>query len=167
MADLAEIMILEHLAVKRTGEMRTITSDFQLFLEFHRYLTECHVEIEEKILFPDVIEPQWEDSESFRKLVERTVSDHRLIEKLGSNLEKWHSSGNTELYETRMKSYFQVIEEHNGREEDGIFPRWSSLDSRITAGARRDAMDLIESFGRREYLLITGINENSFSYLFR
>ena len=65
MADLVEILMIEHLAMKRMKEKHVTGISNEEFSSFHGFLMNVHVEVEEKIVFPELIEPQWEDHKQY------------------------------------------------------------------------------------------------------
>lgn len=166
MLDLVEILLGEHLAIKGvsagSGSQR-----LDKLRDFHEYLVECHVEIEEKILFPLLYEHSWDDSLPYRSTIDRIISDHRLIDTLGKNLIKWAESGDTERFRNRIPLYFRLLIEHNEREEATVFGRWKKIGTDDAAGARKDAVNLIHTFGERRYMRVTGLTEDAFNYIFR
>lgn len=167
MADLAEILMTEHLAIRHLRKSFTVTEDIDLFRDFHLYVKECHIEIEEKLLFPVLEAHNWEDSDEFSFKAEQIKADHRLLETLSENLLKWHEKGSTITFGQRFPLYFKLLVEHNSREEDYVFPRWAGITEDELKGTVKEAENIIKSFGKTEYLNITGMSEKAFEYIFR
>lgn len=167
MADLAEILLVEHLAIRHISKTFTNPKDLEPFVEFHTYLKECHIEIEEKLLFPLLEAHYWDDSGEFNAKANRILADHRLIDTLSRNIINWHSSGDLELVTDRYPLYFKLLHDHNKREEESVFPRWSDLPQDEIKDTVKEAKSIIESFGTGKYLEMTGLTEHGFYYLFR
>ncbi|MCL6090281.1 MAG: hemerythrin domain-containing protein [Candidatus Thermoplasmatota archaeon] len=166
MADLAEILMVDHLAIRNLSrDLNGRTDNFEL-AGFHEYVMSCHVEIEEKIVFPMLKGGMWEDSRNFNSAVDRIKADHKLIDALAKNLIKWHYDGNAEMYSLRFPLYFKLLLEHNGNEESDLFQRWDRLDATEVRGAKKDAESIIDSFGRKRYLEIVGYTDAAFAYIF-
>ncbi len=165
MASLVEILTVEHLAISRTGVIRG-SYDPEGFVSFRAYMKECHIEIEEKICFPILEAYPFNDAKTFSANVERIKADHKLIDTLAGNIIKWSNDGKTEMLEGRLPLFYKLLTEHNTEEENDLFPRWDSIDSQILRSSSKDAMSIIDSFGRKEYMKIIGYNDSSFSYFF-
>ncbi|MGC8514735.1 MAG: hemerythrin domain-containing protein [Thermoplasmata archaeon] len=165
MASLVEILTLEHLSISRTDVIRG-SYDYDSFVAFRSYLKECHIEIEEKICFPILEAFPFPDAKTFSGNVERIKADHKLIDTLAGNIIKWSGDGKTEMLETRLPLFYKLLTEHNTKEEDDLFPRWGLIDSQILKSSSREAMSIIDSFGRKEYMKIIGFNDSSLSYFF-
>ena len=167
MADLAEILMVDHLAIRNLSrELNGRPDNFEL-AGFHEYLMSCHVEIEEKIVFPVLKGGTWDDSMDFNSAVDRIRADHKLIDALAKNLIKWHQDGNVEMYSLRFPLYFKLLLDHNGNEDSDLFRRWERLDATEVRDAKKDAESIIDSFGRRKYLEIVGYTDAAFTYMFR
>jgi len=167
MADLAEILMLEHFAIKEARWLVEKPFDSEKFIKFHSYLTNCHIEVEEKICFPLLEQSNFADSTVFNAHVERIRADHRLIDALAKNLLKWNESGNTELLKERIPLFYKLLVDHNASEEMDIFPRWVGIDKYAAKATVKDALTVIESFGRSEYMEVLGLNYSAFKYFFR
>lgn len=167
MADLVEILVGEHLAIKRVKLECEAERNIGKFKDFHEYLIECHVQVEENVVFPLLSDYGWEDSDEFVKRIERIAADHRLIEKLGSNLIEWEKEGNMQLFNQRFPMYFQLLLDHNASEEDSIFNRWTEIDVKETESARKEAIGIISNFGIERYSSVTGLRKSSLDYIFR
>lgn len=167
MADLAELLSVEHIAIRHIRRSLENGDSVETFGEFHRYLKECHVEIEEKILFPILKAYVWTDSQEFVSKADRILADHKLIDTLHANLIKWYTSGDLETYHERLPLYFKLLLEHNEREEEIVFPRWDRLPADEIIGTVREAENIIESFGMKKYMEMVGLREPGYRYLFR
>ena len=167
MADLAEILIMEHLAIKKAKWIVEQPYDPEAFTRFHSYVKACHIEVEEKICFPILESYSFPDAKQFRERAERIKADHKLIDTLAVNIMRWGEGGNTGLVAERMPLFFKLLVDHNASEETDLFPRWDSIDSKEMRSSINDAHSIIESFGEREYIEAVGLNESTFHYLFR
>jgi hemerythrin superfamily protein len=165
MASLVEILTVEHMSI-RTMEVIRGSFDYDSFVAFRSYLKECHIEIEEKICFPILETFQFPDAKAFSSKVERIKADHKLIDTLAVNIIRWTEDGKTEMLETRLPLFYKLLTEHNTKEENDLFPRWDLMDSEMLKSSSSDAMSIIDSFGRKEYMKIIGFNESSLSYFF-
>lgn len=167
MTDLAEILIMEHLAIRNSRWVVDKPYDSEAFTRFHSYVRTCHIEVEEKICFPILESYSFPDAKQFRERAERIKADHKLIDTLALNIIRWGESGNVHLISERIPLFFRLLVDHNASEETDLFPRWNSIDSLEMKSSVGDARSIIESFGVKEYMTAVGINESAFSYLFR
>ncbi len=167
MADLAEILTLEHLAIRHIRKESAHWGAFDQMYEFHRFLKECHIEVEEKIFFPVLKESSWKDSKEFFSQIDMIIADHKLINTLFQNLAKWNNDGNRQLYAERLPLYFKILEEHNDKEENLIFPRWAQVPPDAIRNTVKEALNVEESFGIDRYLSTVGMTKSGFSYTFR
>ncbi len=166
MADLAEILMLEHLAIRHTRKELEKKPDYVSLETFNEYLKDCHIEIEEKILFPVLLESS-EISSSLKEEATRIVADHKLIEALFGNLSRWHASRDMEKFTSRYPLYFRLLQDHNDKEDSIVFPHWNSIIESTLLQAKKEAGSIIDSFGKKRYLEVTGLTPESYSYLFR
>ncbi len=164
MADIVEILMLEHLAIRNISRCRK--PEEATFYEFNAYLKNCHIEIEEKIVFPLILSYARDNAQASFPRIEQIRADHRLIETLADNLAKWKESGNMQLYEERLPLYFRLLVEHNRSEDEIVFPLWSSADHRDAKIGASEALNIIETFGKDRYLSITGLSGKAMDYLF-
>ena len=167
MADLAEILMLEHFAIKDARWLVGGPFDSQRFSRFRSYLKNCHIEVEEKICFPILEGFTFTDSAVFNDRVERIKADHKLIDTLAQNLLKWSESGNSDLLKERTPLFYRLLTDHNATEETDLFPRWADIDKKTLKDTTKDALSVIESFGRGEYMESLGLNYSTFRYFFR
>lgn len=167
MVDLAELLMVEHTSIrlisKYSHEMRSLDN----FIIFNDYLVNDHVEVEEKILFPLVVDYDWADRKEFESTVNRIKSDHRLIETLAGNLIKWKETGRDDLVVLRLPLFFKTLADHNASEDAQVFPRWASLDSEDKMSALKEALDIIESNSEALYSKVTGISNDMLNYIKR
>ena len=166
MADLAEVLMIEHLAIKQSKWLLEKQYDSDAFINFHSYVKECHIELEEKICFPVLESYPFADSKQFRERTERIKADHKLIDTLAVNIMKWHDSGNHDLVLERKPLFYKLLVDHNASEEVDIFPRWNQMDANELKSSMKDALSTIESFGIGKYIDATGINPSAFRYFF-
>ena len=164
MADIVEILMIEHLAIRHISRCRK-PGDTD-FYEFNAYLKNCHIEIEEKIVFPLILSYARDNSGASFPKIEQIRADHKLIETLAVNLAKWKESGNTDLYEERLPLYFRLLVEHNRSEDEAVFPFWPEANNRDAKISASEALGIIETFGKDRYLGITGLSGKAIDYLF-
>jgi len=167
MADLAEILIVEHLAIKNSRWILEKPYDSEAFMQFRSYVKSCHIEIEEKICFPILEAHSFPDSTKFKERAERIKADHKLIDTLALNIIRWGEEENMELVAERIPLFFRLLVDHNASEETDLFPRWDNMDPGEIKASMGDALSIIGSFGEKEYMMAVGLNEKSFHYLFR
>lgn len=167
MSDLAEILMIEHMAIRHIRRSLENKPDYQSLETFHGYLEMCHIEVEEKVLFPLLLNNAEETLPGFRDEAVRIMADHKLIKALFGNLAKWFESGDLQNFETRYPLYFRLLQEHNDKEDSAVFPHWADIGEQDMRAAKKDAASIIDSFGRKQYLEITGLTADSFSYIFR
>lgn len=166
-ADAVELLIVEHLQCKAFRKLQDVSPDFERFREFHEFLLNVHIEVEEKIVFPALYEPLWDDSKEYRATINLVSADHKLLDKLAQNLVKWKEGGKEELYSERMPLYSRLLIEHNEKEESDIFSRWKKLDSSIYKSASKEINNVISSFGIENYRKAMDLTASAFNYLFR
>ena len=99
--------------------------------------------------------------------MERIKADHKLIDTLAQNLLKWSESGNIDLLKERTPLFYRLLTDHNATEETDLFPRWADIDKKTLKDTTKDALSVIESFGRGEYMESLGLNYSTFRYFFR
>lgn len=166
MADLAEILIIDHLTSRRFGEMISDGVEIGDFTNFHSFLKDCHMEIEEKVLFPSLKRGNWGDERWFFHKIDQLISDHRLIDTLGQNIIKWHKDGDMDIVREHIPLYFRILKDHNTSEESYIFSRWKLLPSEEVTATMKDTMKIIRNFGRKRYIGITELSDAAFHYMF-
>ena len=168
MADIVEILMIEHLAMKRMKEKQVTGISNEEFSSFHGFLMNVHVEVEEKIVFPELIEPQWEDHKQYAEKIEKIKADHKLINTLATNLKKWYDGEDIKTYNDRIPLYFRLLVDHNTLEEREVFPRWKDLNNFDENGKlAKECMNIIETYGEDDYLKKMDLSEGAFRYLFR
>ena len=166
MADLAEILMIEHMAIRHLRKNVENSPNYLILENFHDYLKRCHIEIEEKILFPMLLDNPSEETPGFKDEARRIMADHKLIQALFENLAKWFERQELTNFNSRFPLYFRLLQEHNDKEDASVFPHWNSLSGKELKNGKEEASGIIESFGRKRYLEITGLSEGSYSYLF-
>lgn len=164
MADLAEILMVEHAAIRHIRKGMESDPDYSRLDAFHDYLQNCHIEIEERILFPAIIEISGSD---FREEARRIMADHKLIQALFTNLSKWYESQDMEKFHARFPMFFSLLQEHNDREDSSVFPHWASIGKAALSQAKKEAASIISSFGMKSYLEVTGLTESGYVYLMK
>ncbi len=167
MADLAEILMIEHMAIRHIRNKVERKPDYQMLDEFHDYLKRCHIEIEEKILFPILLDNPSESDPGFKEEAKRIMADHKLIQALFENLARWSERQDIANFKSRFPLYFRLLQEHNDKEDASVFPHWKSIGVRELKSAKLEASSVIESFGRKRYLEVTGLSEDSYAYIIK
>lgn len=165
MADLAEILMIDHMAVRFLKETIEKNASVEELPLFHDYLKNCHIELEEKILFPMVKTVDTEDKTFYAK-VDQIKADHKLIETLYLNILKWKEGGNLDLVNERFPLFFRILIDHNLSEDEIVFPTWKSVSIDLLKQSKIDAINVVESFGVKNYLNMTGLSEKAYRYLF-
>lgn len=165
MMDVAEVLMLEHQSIRHISKYLKIESP-QDFDEFHSYLKNVHIVVEENIVFPNVLEKIPDGRKDVKLAVEQIKADHKLIDTLAGNLAKWVQSENTELIKERYPLYFRLLKDHNMNEDHLIFPWWKELELREYRSALKEVVGIIDSFGRERYLHIMEISPDQFEYMF-
>ncbi len=166
-ADAVELLMVEHLQCKSFRKLQEVAPDFDRFVSFHEFLLNVHIEVEEKVVFPALYEPLWDDTDEYRATINLISADHKLLDKLARNLMRWKESGNEELYKERMPLYTRLLIEHNEKEESDIFGRWKQLDTGVYISASKEIENVVYSFGIENYRKAMNLSESAFNYLFR
>ncbi len=164
MTDLAGILMLEHVAIRNISICTK--SGEPDFAEFHSYLRNCHIEIEEKLVFPLVLASASKGEKELVSRIEHIRADHKLIETLAGNLGKWKETGNKQLYGDRLPLYYRLLVDHNRNEDETVFPIWKEVDGNEARKAAKEALSIIESYGTGRYLEVIGIPRKAMDYLF-
>ena len=166
MSDLVEVLIIDHLTIKHAGEIFNPDLEIGDFMNFHSYLKECHMEIEEKILFPTLKKGRWGDERWFFTKIDQLISDHRLIDSMVQNVVSWYRSGDMGMVIEHLPLYFKILVDHNNSEESYIFGRWKMISDDERLSAMNEARVVIKNFGLKRYLGVTGLSEGAFMYMF-
>ena len=155
--DAVELLMMEHSALR----IRSERNEFVNIMEFRIFLMDIHVSVEEKVVFPELV--ALGDSET-KKTVESLIADHKLLDKLYSNLIKW-KSGENPLYEQRIPLFYQTLTFHNSQEEKLVFPLWKSLEPEKAREDVKSALEIIRSAGIDIYKKETGISTEMIKYI--
>ncbi len=164
--DAVELLMIEHLQCKSMKDLQEKSGDYDRFVNFHEFLLNVHIVVEEKVVFPSLSSPLWDDSRNYKEKIKQIAADHKLLDKLAQNLIRWKDGGNEELYNTRMPLYYSLLTEHNGREEAELFHRWRSLDESVYKSTSREIYNIISSFGIDKYRQAMNFSESIFRYVF-
>lgn len=165
--DAVELLMIEHLQCKSIRTLQETSEDYDRFVNFHEFLLNVHIVVEEKVVFPSLAMPLWDDSKVYTEKIKQIAADHKLLDKLAQNLTRWKNGGNEELYNERKSLYYRLLIEHNGREEDELFERWRSLDESVYRSASKEINNIISSFGIDRYRQAMNFSESVFRYVFR
>lgn len=165
--DAVELLMIEHLQCKSMKNLQEISGDYGRFVNFHEFLVNVHIEVEEKVIFPALSMPVWADSRDYTGKIRQIAADHKLLDKLAQNLIHWKNGENYELYTERMPLYYRLLIEHNGREEAELFDRWKALDESVYRSTSKEIYNIISSFGVEKYRKAMNLSEGVFRYIFR
>ncbi|WMT50442.1 MAG: hemerythrin domain-containing protein [Ferroplasma sp.] len=155
--DAVELLMIDHSALRIKSEDHEIIN----MMEFRIFLMDIHVGIEEKIVFPELL--TLGDYET-KKSIDGMIADHKLLDKLYTNLMKW-KSGENPLYEERVPLFYKTLTFHNSREEKLVFPLWKKLEPEIAENDIKAALEIIESSGIDIYMRETGISDDMIKYI--
>ena len=155
--DAVELLMIDHSALRIKSEDREIIN----MMEFRIFLMDIHVGIEEKVVFPELV--LLGNSET-KKTIESLIADHKLLDKLYSNLIKW-KSGENPLYEQRIPLFYQTLTFHNSQEEKLVFPLWKNLEPEVAKNDIKTALEIINASGVDTYMKETGISADMIKYI--
>ncbi len=157
--------MIEHEAIRHISKYLKIDSELD-FSDFHRYLKEVHIEIEERVVFPAIEGKLPESKGEMISTIEKIKADHKLIDTLAKNIALWQEKNEIELINERFPLYLRLLRDHNLSEDRLIFPLWKELELREVRSSIKDAESIIDSFGIKDYLNIIGLSPESFNYIF-
>jgi hemerythrin superfamily protein len=155
--DAVELLMIDHSAIR----IRAEKNEFVDMMEFRGFLMDIHVAIEEKVVFPELA--SLGDNET-KKTIDSLIADHKLLDKLYSNLMKW-KAGQNPLYEQRVPLFYQTLTFHNSQEEKLVFPLWKNLEMERAKADKKSALEIIESSGLNAYMKETGISDEMIRYI--
>ena len=155
--DAVELLMIDHSALR----IRSEKNDFIDMMGFRAFLMDIHVAIEEKVVFPELV--LLGDNEA-KKTVDSLIADHKLLDKLYSNLVKWKADENP-LYEQRIPLFYQTLTFHNSQEEKLVFPLWKKLEPEKTRNDMKASLEIIESSGLNVYMKETGVSPEMIKYI--
>ncbi len=155
--DAVELLMIDHSALRIKSEDREIIN----MMEFRIFLMDIHVGIEEKVVFPELV--LLGNSET-KKTIDSLIADHKLLDKLYSNLIKW-KSGENPLYEQRIPLFYQTLTFHNSQEEKLVFPLWKNLEPEVAKNDIKTALEIINASGVDTYMKETGISADMIKYI--
>ena len=155
--DAVELLMMDHSALRIKSEDREIIN----MMEFRIFLMDIHVGIEEKVVFPELV--LLGNSET-KKTIDSLIADHKLLDKLYSNLIKW-KSGENPLYEQRIPLFYQTLTFHNSQEEKLVFPLWKNLEPEVAKNDIKTALEIINASGVDTYMKETGISADMIKYI--
>jgi hemerythrin superfamily protein len=159
--DAVELLMVEHSGIRIIAEHNILQKSSSELIDFNKFLLNIHVNIEETVVFP-LIEA---NDNTTAKLINSFISDHKLIEKLFSNLSKWKLSEDP-LFEKRLPLFYKTLTEHNSNEENLLFPQWKNMDQEQQNTAVKNAHEIILSSDIENYVKETGISKKMMDYIF-
>ncbi|MEM3676288.1 MAG: hypothetical protein QXV22_04435 [Thermoplasmataceae archaeon] len=157
LTQIVDFLMVEHSLIRGIGKCIAGEAGPE-FSDFREYVKSCHIEIEEKLVFPVIIESLPESSLDVSVRVKQIQADHKLLLKLSENIDNWISQGNSRLLGERGPLYIRLLKEHNQNEDSFVFKLWPHADQDSNSKIKREAMAIIENFGLKRYLEITGIS---------
>ena len=155
--DAVELLMIDHSALR----IRSEKNDFIDMMEFRSFLMDIHVAIEENVVFPELV--LLGDNET-KKTVDSLIADHKLLDKLYSNLIKWKADENP-LYGQRVPLFYQTLTFHNSQEEKLVFPLLKKLEPEKTRDDMKTSLEIIESSGLNAYMKETGVSPEMIKYI--
>ena len=155
--DAVELLMIDHSALRIRSEDCEIVN----MMEFRIFLMDIHVSIEEKIVFPELV--SLGDNET-KKSIAGMIADHKLLDKLYTNLMKW-KSGENPIYEERVPLFYKTLTFHNSQEENLVFPLWKKLEPEMAKKDIKAALEIIDSSGIDVYIRETGISDDMIKYI--
>jgi hemerythrin superfamily protein len=166
MADLAEVLIIDNLTIKRFGETFNVKGEAGDFINFHNFLKNCHMQMEEKVLYPNLRKGNWTDERWLFRKMEQFEGDHKMIDSLGQDIIKWYGEGDMEMLRDHLPLYFKILKDHGNSEESYVFSRWKLLPEAERTDTMKDAMRIVNNFGRKRYAGLTDLSDSAISYIF-
>lgn len=155
--DAVELLMVDHSALR----IRAEKNEFVDMMEFRTFLMDIHVAVEEKVVFPELI---LLGDDQTKKTIDSLIADHKLLDKLYSNLIKW-KAGENPLYDQRVSLFYQTLTLHNSQEEKLVFPLWKNLEPERCKADMKSSLEIIESSGLNAYMKETGISYEMIKYI--
>lgn len=160
--DLSELLMLEHAIIRlKSANLHRQDSSFE---ELNKFVVKWHANIEDEIYFSTLVE-QLPDNSDLASSIKRISADHKLIQTLGENLEKWKGEGKVELFKERLALYVKLLREHNDLEEKTVFPHWKVLPSEIRNKTLRKTLESFTHGLLEWYCSYTGISSDFLDYM--
>ncbi|MEM0139868.1 MAG: hemerythrin domain-containing protein [Ferroplasma sp.] len=159
--DAVEILMMEHSGIRLISSNNLLNTDMARLLNFYKFLDGNHVAVEEHIVFPEIRLYSPESA----KLLDRLIADHKLIEKLFTNLIKWNENEDP-LFKIRLPLFYKILTEHNALEEAEIFKSWVKVDQESRIKSLKEINDLIVSNNIDNYMHETGVSREQMRYIF-
>ena len=164
MNDLAELLMIEHSAIRHISKYININNEDDL-LGFHEYLKSVHIELEEKVLFPVLISNLDLDSKDLVSLIDQLKVDHKSIDDLAKEISTlWEKEDNGTATD-KTKLYFRLLKDHNNSEDSSVFLLWNNVGEKEKATAMKEAGNIIDSFWRKLYIDLMGLPPDAYHYL--
>lgn len=160
--DLAELLMFEHAVIRVRSEH--IEFEGPSFEDMNRFVLKWHASIEDEVLFP-ILREHFSSRSAIVSDIDRISADHKLIQTLGENLEKWKKEGNEELFNERISLYVRLIREHNDKEEESIFHLWKEISEATRKETMSRAIEAFKSGALEWYTGYTGISQRMLDYI--
>lgn len=164
MGDIVELLMVEHQAIRHLSRYIRRNSDEDL-MGFHEYLKNVHIEIEEKIVFPILLEVGDQVDSALKLTIDQLIVDHKSIDSLESEILSLWKNGrqNTAIEKTNL--YFRLLWDHNLSEDNLVFPLWKKVGEKDMIAAMNEARSIIDNFGRDIYTELIGLSSGAYQYL--
>ena len=160
--DLAELLMFEHAVIRVRSEHIGIEGPF--FEDMNRFVLKWHASIEDEVLFP-LLQEHFSGKPEIVSDINRIAADHKLIQTLGENLEKWKKEGNSKLFNERIGLYVRLIREHNDKEEESIFHLWKEIPEAARKETMSRAIKALKSGVLDWYTVYTGLSPRMLDYI--
>jgi len=155
MEDLVDNLISDHMAVRIWRECRLEDIDLSVFKSFHDFITNCHMKIEENILYP-LFKDRINKDNVFEKVINIFLDEHKLIRYLGSKIISLESD--EEEFKRLLNLYLNIFLSHCSSEESILFPYWyKDISSDIRIKYSDEASKILVLYGYGKYTNIKNL----------
>lgn len=157
MGDLIALLLVDHFAIGQFISSGSSIKPAKLESIIH-FKTQCHMEIEENVVFP-VIESTLPEDKGIHETIKKALSDHIMIRRAGKSLIDLMSSEENDSAMSKAADFLQMLARHDMHEDQNIFPSWFHVDTRRKLESLREARTIIEQYGYRYYQKATDLPE--------
>lgn len=166
MKNVIEMLHAEHVAIFNHVKGINLSSQYEAFLSLKDFLFRMHAMTEDLIFFPRIISYR-RMPEDIIEMVKRLEADHKLLDKLASNILSWKKNGKEKLVEDRLKLFFDTVIEHNRLEESDIFSRSEVQEYPESLEADTEIWEIMKKFGVSRYEEYVGVSDEFLSSTLR
>lgn len=166
MKNVIEMLRAEHVAIKQHVKGIDSSNMYDQFLKLKDFLFKVHSMTEDLIFFPRIVSYR-RMPEDIIVMVRRLEADHKLLDKLATNIVDWHANGREKLVEDRLKLFFETLLEHNRLEESEIFSRSEVLEYPESLEADTEIWDVVKKYGVSRYEDYVGVSDEYLSSTLR